>query len=99
MAAMRGGSVKKIRSREDSDDESSTDDDKDSSVNSDSDSDWLFLFFCSVSIAALSIAFFFILILPVCAPQACETGMTDTRCIVFFSVSLFFQQEAILANE
>lgn len=39
MAAMRGGSVKKIGSREDSDDESSTDDDKDSSVNSDSDSD------------------------------------------------------------
>ena len=38
MAAMRGGSVKKI-SPEESDDESSTDDDKDSSVNSDSDSD------------------------------------------------------------
>ena len=38
MAAMRGGSVKKIRS-EDSDDESSTDDDKESTVDSDSDSD------------------------------------------------------------
>jgi translocation protein SEC63 len=39
MAAMRGGSVKKIHSREEeSDDESSTDDDKDS-ANSDSDSD------------------------------------------------------------
>lgn len=36
MAAMRGGSVKKIS--QESDDESSTDDDKDS-VNSDSDSD------------------------------------------------------------
>ena len=40
MAAMRGGSVKKIRSQdEESDDESSTDDDKDSSADSDSDSD------------------------------------------------------------
>lgn len=39
MAAMRGGSVKKIHSQADSDDESSTDDDKESSVNSDSDSD------------------------------------------------------------
>jgi translocation protein SEC63 len=38
MAAMRGGSVKKIRSEE-SDDESSTDDDKESTVDSDSDSD------------------------------------------------------------
>ena len=37
MAAMRGGSVKKIRSEE-SDDESSTDDDRNSSA-SDSDSD------------------------------------------------------------
>jgi translocation protein SEC63 len=38
MAAMRGGPVKKIRSK-DSDDESSTDDDKESTVDSDSDSD------------------------------------------------------------
>jgi translocation protein SEC63 len=39
MAAMRGGSVKKIRSQGSDDDDSTTDDDKDSSVNSDSDSD------------------------------------------------------------
>ena len=38
MAAMRGGSVKKIRSEE-GDDESSTDEDKESGVSSDSDSD------------------------------------------------------------
>jgi len=37
MAAMRGGSVKKIRSEEESDDESSTDDDKASVSDSDSD--------------------------------------------------------------
>ncbi|KAF8164785.1 Sec63 Brl domain-containing protein [Crassisporium funariophilum] len=39
MAAMRGGPVKKIRSKDESDEESSTDDDKDSGSDSDSDSD------------------------------------------------------------
>lgn len=40
MAAMRGGSVKKVLDHEESDEESSTDDDEESrSSNSDSDSD------------------------------------------------------------